>query len=62
MKVPHTAEAKTYLTLRAFLFLHTLSTSPAFIVCRFVDDGHSDWCEMIPHRNFDVYFSNNEQC
>ena len=21
--------------------------SPAFIVCRFFDDGHSDWCEVI---------------
>ena len=21
--------------------------SPAFIVCRFLDDGHSDWCEVI---------------
>ena len=23
--------------------------SPAFIVCRLLDGGHSDWCEMIPH-------------
>ena len=22
--------------------------SPAFIVCRFFDDGYSDWCQMIP--------------
>ena len=22
---------------------------PAFIICRIVDDGHSDWCEVIPH-------------
>ena len=22
--------------------------SPAFIVCRFFDEGHSDWCEVIP--------------
>ena len=21
--------------------------SPAFLVCRFFDDGHSDWCEVI---------------
>ena len=21
--------------------------SPAFIVCRFFDDGHSDWCKVI---------------
>ena len=23
--------------------------SATFIVCRFFDDGHSGWCEMIPH-------------
>ena len=22
---------------------------PAFIICRIVDDGYSDWCEVIPH-------------
>ena len=32
---------------------------PAFIVCRFFDDGHSDWCEVISHI-FDLRFSNNE--
>ena len=25
------------------------TSSPAFIVCRIFDDGHSDWCEVIPH-------------
>ena len=25
------------------------TTSPAFIVCRLFDDGHSDWCEEISH-------------
>ena len=33
--------------------------SPAFIVCRFFDDGHSDWCEVITHGSFDLHFSNN---
>ena len=34
-----------------------LSTpSPA---CRLFDDGHSDWCEVIPHCSFDLHFSNN---
>ena len=32
--------------------------SPAFIICRRSDDGHSDWCEVIPHC-FDLQFSNN---
>ena len=26
--------------------------SPAFIVSRFFDDGHSDWCEVISHCSF----------
>ena len=34
--------------------------SPAFIVCRFFDDGHSDWCEVISHCIFDLLFSNNK--
>ena len=37
------------------------SPSPAFIVCRFFDDGHSEWCEVVPHHSSDLYFS-NEQC
>ena len=35
------------------LFLHT----PTFIFCRFIDDGHSDQCEVIIYCNFDLYFS-----
>ena len=26
--------------------------SPAFVVCRFSDDVHSNWCEVIPHCSF----------
>ena len=33
--------------------------SPAFIVCRFCDDGHSDRCEVIPHCGFDLHFSSD---
>ena len=36
--------------------------SPAFIVCRLFDDGHSDQCEVISHCSFDLHFSNNERC
>ena len=32
--------------------------SPALIVGRFFDDGHSDQCEMISHCSFDLHFSN----
>ena len=31
----------------------------AFIVCRFFDNSHSDWCEVIPNCSFDLHFSNN---
>ena len=37
------------------------TNSPAFIVCKFFDDGHPDWCEVIPHCSFDLHFSNNDQ-
>ena len=37
-----------------------VSFSPAFIVCRFFDDGHSDWCEVIPHCSFDLHFFNSD--
>ena len=30
--------------------------SPACIVCSFLDDGHSDWCEVIPYCSFDPPF------
>ena len=40
----------------SFLFF---TPSPSFIVCRFFDDGHSDWYEVIPHSSFNLYFSNN---
>ena len=36
--------------------------SPAFIVYRLSDEGHSDQCEMISHCSFDLQFSNNERC
>ena len=39
-----------------FPFLHT---SPECIAVNFFDRGHSDWCEVIPHCNFDLHFPNN---
>ena len=35
------------------------TTAPSGKPCRFFDDGHSDWCELIPHFSFDSYFSND---
>ena len=34
--------------------------SPAFILCRFFDGGHSEDCEEIPHCSFDLHFSNHK--
>ena len=36
--------------------------SPAFIVCRLFNDGHSDWCEVVSHFSSDLHLSNNEWC
>ncbi len=41
---------------RGFLFS---TPSPAFVVCRFSDDAHSNRCEVIPHCRFDLHFSKN---
>ena len=30
----------------------------AFVVCILFNDGHSNWCEVVPHCNFDLHFSN----
>ena len=35
-------------------------SSPAFIVCSFFNDSHSDWCKVIPYCTFDLHFFNNE--
>ena len=34
----------------------TLFSTPsqAFVICRLFDDGHSDWCEVLPHYSFDL--------
>ena len=33
------------------------STSSPGFVCRFFDDGHTDWCEVVSHCSFDLHFS-----
>ena len=43
---------------RVFPFLHIISST----VCRLLDEGHSEWCEVTSHCSFDTNFSNNERC
>ena len=50
----------SYQQLKSVPFFST--PSPAFIVCRLSDDGHSDQSEVISHCSFDLHFSNNERC
>ena len=40
---------------RRVLFFCTFS--PAFIICKHFDEGHSDLCEVIPHYSFDLRVS-----
>ena len=48
------------LRLSSILFSpYFLLLSLAFVVCRFSDDAHSNWCEVILHCCFDLHFSNN---
>ena len=38
------------------------TASPAIIICRLFDDGHSDQCEVTPHCIFDLQFSDKQHC
>ena len=35
------------------------TSSPAFAICKFINNGHSDQCEVAPHSSFDLHFSDN---
>ena len=60
----HTVFHNDYINLHShqqckssFLFS---TPSPAFIVCRLFDEGHSDKCEVISHCAFELHFSSND--
>ena len=38
------------------------TSSTIFLICGLFNDGHSDWCDVIPHCSFDLHFFNNEWC
>ena len=31
----------------------------AFVICGLINDGHSDWYEVVSHGSFDLHFSHN---
>ena len=37
-------------------------TPPTFFICGLINDGHSDWCVVVPHSRFHLHFSNNQWC
>ena len=37
------------------------TSSPALVVYWFIDDGHSDWCEVISHCSFNLHFSDDQR-
>ena len=48
-----------YIAIKSVGGLSFLTHFPAFIVHKLFVDGHSDWCEEVPHGSLDLYFSNN---
>ena len=47
---------QSYQQYKKVPFLHTFSV---FIIFRHFNHGHLDWCLVVPHCNFNLYFSNN---
>ena len=33
---------------------------PAFVIWGLINDGHSDWCEVVSRGSSDLHFSNNQ--
>ena len=34
------------------------TSSLTFVICRLLNEGHSDQCEVVPNCSFDLYFFN----
>ena len=57
-----TVVAPVYNSTNSVIRFLSSTPSPALIICRLFDDGHSGWCKVLPHIGFDLRVSNNEWC
>ena len=56
MKVPRPGmESKAY--LNHWRHEITCCATVEIPICRLINDGHSDLCEVVPHYSFDLHFS-----